>query len=268
MTASRTLVLHWLAGLFALAAFFSADWAAAADRIVWKKTTVNENLESWRLDMEFHFSSAPDIAHVPIQFEFQQTIYYENTLEDGMDKPRQTATPVEFKQPLIETQDVGFLDPGSGKTMARTKFTFKLTRARGFEAGEYKVTVKNKRTGNKLGTPTTLILKGENEVVDRRAIVVEEKKKKKEDKPKDAQDEYKASEDPNSEEYWSGASAPEEKEEDLPPPAHMQERPGACGCRTVGSTSNSGLGLLLLGAFASSALLRRRRVTAARTHAR
>lgn len=265
MTVTRSHAFRWFVALLALAAFLGSGLALGADRVRWKKRTVSESNESWRLDMEFHFSKPPDIAHVPILFEFKQTVYYENSLEDGMEKPQMRRVPVEFKQPLLETQDVGFLDPGTGKTMPRTRFTFKLTRARGFEAGEYKVTVKNKRTGRKLGAPITLTLKGENDVVDRRSIVFDEKKKKKKkDEPKSWEQETRPEDDPNNEAYWAGGPTEEEGEgeESLPPPAHMQENPGACGCRVPGGPSPGQAplrgGVVLMGLLAGCIVSRRR----------
>lgn len=260
MILPRTHALRWFVVCCFVATFLASSFAAAADRIVWKRKTVNESNESWRLDMEFHFSKPPDIAHVPIQFEFEQTVLYEMTLEDGMEKPQMRRVPQENKQPLMETQDVGFLDPGSGKTMARTRFTFNLTRARGFEAGEYKVSVKNKRSGNKLGAPIQLVLKGDNEVVDRRSMVFEGKKKKKgDDKPKSWEQAPDPSEDPNSEAYWaSGPAEPEPQGKGLPPPAHMQDKPGACGCRLPGR-SGPLQGSFLLLALAVGGLVARRR---------
>lgn len=240
MTVIRSQFFRWLLALSAVAALFGSTPAYAADRVIWKKTTVNENLASWRLDLEFHFTRAPDIAHVPISFEFTQTVYYENTIEDGDSGPKVIKQPIENKQPLMETQDVGFLDPGSGKTMNRTRFTFKLTRDRGFEAGEYKVVVKDKRSGSKLGE-TRLVLNGTNELIDRRSVDFggDQKKPKEEKKKSWEEEEYDPNKDPNREEYWEGGPTQKEGEgEDIPPPAHMQENPGACGCRVVGETDS------------------------------
>lgn len=259
---TRIRFFRWLLSLSALAAVFWGS-PAMADRVVWKKTTVQENLESWRLDLEFHYSRAPDITYVPIQFEFTPTVYYENTLDDSSSEPHVTKQPLENKQPMVETQDVGFLDAGTGKTMNRTRFTFKLTRARGFEAGEYEVTVKDKRSGNKLGGKTKLILNGTNQVVDRRSISFDEKKKpkKEEEKPKSWEEEYDPNKDPNREEFWEGGPKEEEPSEgdDIPPPAHLQENPGACGCHVPGGSPLRAAPLFVLFALSASWFLRRRR---------
>lgn len=270
MLSLRFCTQRCIGALLALATFLCLSLSASsasADRVVWKKTKLNESSASWRLDLEFHMSRPPDIAHVPMQFKFEPDIYYERSLVDGSEQPQLRKVPLENKQPLIESVEVGFLDPGSGKTQARTRFTFKLTRDRGFEAGEYKVTVTNKGTGKKIGGEQRLVLDGENEVIDRRSMVfdtkkAEEKAKAKREAKAAEEDEYDPSQDPNKEEYWaSGPAESEPKDEPLPPPAHMQERPGACGCRVPGAPVSHThpawlVGLGLLGLFA----LRRRAV--------
>ena len=70
--------------------------------------------------------------------------------------------------PTVESQDVDFADP-SGKIFKGTRFDFGITRARGFEAGEYKLQLRMS-DGTDVGTPVNLILKGDNPVVDRRSI--------------------------------------------------------------------------------------------------
>ncbi len=239
---------HRIVGLATAFAVVLLALPALADRVIWKKTTIEESGESWKVELEIHLSKAPDIAHVPMQFKFEPKVYYERSLLDGSDEPQLRKVPLTDRQPLIETVDMGFLDPGSGKIQKRTRFSFKLTRDRGFEAGEYTVEIRNKRTDRKLGPPKALKLNGENEVIDRRSMDFSSgsKKKKKEDKPAESQeDEYDASKDPNSEEYWeSGPTEPERGDEPLPPPAHMQEKPGACGCRVAGErTPGSDLGI-------------------------
>lgn len=265
MNPIRIRFFHVVAALAALAALVSA-MPAQADRVVWKKTTIAESNEAWRLDLEFHFTSPPDIVYVPIQFDFTQTVYYENTLDDSSTEPHVTRVPLEFKQPMVETQDVGFLDPGTGKTQKRTRFSFKLTRARGFEAGEYKVQVRNKRNNSKIGGETKLVLNGTNEVVDRRSISFDEKKKPKDEEQKKKsweEEEYDPNKDPNNEAYWEGGPSEKEKQQggdDIPPPAHMQENPGACGCRVLGAGPSNALSFGLLVSALSLAWVRRRRL--------
>ncbi len=256
-------MIHRLAKALTVLALLLFATPALADRVVWKKTTISESNESWRIDVEVHLSNTPDIAHVPMQFKFEPLVYYERSLVDGSDQPQLRKVPLENKQPLIESVDMGFLDTGSGKIQKRTRFTFKLTRERGFEAGEYKVTIKNKRSNRTLQPTKTLILNGENEVIDRRSMVFDTSKadaKKKKDKEAENQaaiDEYEQRENPDSEEFWAGGpEEPEAEEDPLPPPAHMQEKPGACGCRVVGE-SRAPAGLGWLGLLLGLAFVRR-----------
>jgi MYXO-CTERM domain-containing protein len=85
--------------------------------------------------------------------------------------------------------DVGFLDAGTSKIEKRTRFSFKVKRDLGFEAGEYKVTLRDTRNGQTIGGPTTITFDGENEIIDRRSIVFQgdDKKKKKEKKEEKAE---------------------------------------------------------------------------------
>lgn len=237
---------HWLFAIqIALLTLCMAAPAFAGGRVVWKKTTIEENekRESWQLEMELHMNRAPDVAYVPMKFEFELLAVYERSLVDGKDDPVESTQPLSNQQPLIESSDVGFLDAGSGQIMQRTKFSFKVTRAHDFQAGEYKVTIRDTRDGSVVGTPTTLKFKGKNPVVDRRSIVFTGTSKKKKEEKK---------EEPAAEEE----SAEESSEEDMPPPAEegdapppVEERPGG-GCSTLPghqpASSGAAIGLLLL----------------------
>lgn len=248
-----------LTAITAFLLLLAAAPAHAAGRVTWKKTTIEENekREAWLLDLEIYFNRAPGVAYVPMKFEFELLAVYERSLVDGKENPVETTQPLSNQQPIIESTDVGFLDAGSGQVMARTKFSFKVTRAHDFQAGEYKVTVRDARDGSVVGTPTTLKFKGNNPVVDRRSIVFTgEKKKKKEEKKEEAPAPDSSAED----EY---DTPPPAEEGNAPPP--VEERPGG-GCSTS-STSPAGgafgaaalgLGLVLL----SGARRRRQRVAA------
>lgn len=197
--------------------------AAAKGRIVWKSTTLveNEERESWKLDLEVHMNKAPDVAYVPMRFEFKPTAHYERSLVDGREGPVETTIPLQNQQSLIESVDVGFLDAGSGVIQSRTKFSFKITRAHDFQAGEYQVTIKDTRDDSTIGTSTRIVLKGKNPVVDRRSIVFTggDKKKKKKEEPKPEEQATAPAEEPEPE--------PEEFGAEPPPP--VEERPGG-GC--------------------------------------
>lgn len=203
--------------------------AAAKGRVVWKSTTVTENeeRESWKLDLEVHMNKAPDVAYVPMRFEFKPTAHYERALVDGREDPVETTIPLQNQQSLIESVDVGFLDAGTGVIQSRTKFSFKITRAHDYQAGEYQVTIKDTRDDSTVGTSTRLILKGKNPVVDRRSIVFTggEKKKKKKEEPKP---EASAAAEEPAPEPEATAEEPTEDAGAEPPPA-VEERPGG-GC--------------------------------------
>jgi MYXO-CTERM domain-containing protein len=229
--------------------------ALAAGRTEWKSKTVKERDDkSWRLEVAIFMPRAPDVAHVPMKFEFQPTAYYARDMTDG-DKLVEHTVPLNDRQSLIESVDVGFLDSGSGKIESRTKFSFKVTRAHGYEAGEYKVTIKDTRNGQTVGTPTTLKFAGENEVIDRRAMVFASKDKKKEEK-KDGDDkkadeggDAKADEggDTKTDEPAPGSedSQPADEGDGAEGPPPIEEKPGGCGCKVAGSRTGSNLAGLL-----------------------
>lgn len=243
--------------LLIMGALFCTSVASAAGRVVWKKTKVNESNESWMVDVEFHLTSAPDFSMMPIVFTFQPYTYFERSRVDGHDEPQLRRVPLNNKQALVESVDVGFMDPTSGKIQKRTRFSFKITRGRGFEAGEYKVKVTDKRSGAKLGVETTLTLDGENEVIDRRSMVFETKEKEKK-KEVTSEPAYEPEKDPSSDSYWSGGPTEPEKQDTLPPPAHLQENPGACAMKP-GPTDRRDLSwLLALGAAFVLGRVRRR----------
>lgn len=268
--ARRILVLVLTFGLLLLSSV-----ASAAGRVEWKAKEFKEREGgSWRLELAIFMPSAPDVAHVPMRFEFQPIAYYERSMVDG-DKLLERVVPLEHRQSLIESVDVGFLDSGSGKIEKRTRFTFKVTRAHGYEAGEYKVTIRDGRNSNTIGTPTTLKFTGENEIIDRRAMVFtgKEKKKKKEDAgsgdaPASGDDSGDAAStktdspasdsEPSEETSDSQAGDEEEGFNDSDGPTSIEEKPGGCGCRipAVGSTGSGSLAFALL--FGLLVLARRR----------
>jgi len=243
------------AGLLVLAVVATA-WAAG--RAVWKSTTVKENRdnESWRVDVEIHLPAAPDMAHVPMKFEFVPVAFYERSLADGQDKPQVRTVPLTGQQALIESVDVGFMDPGSGETQNRTRFSFRVTRAHGYEAGEYKTTIRDTRSGQQVGATQVLKLQGENEVIDRRSMVFQpsDKKKKKaeEKKAEPAADAAEPADEPAASEPPAAEPAPE----GAVPPA-VEERPGG-GCRH-GPSHGEHLGWMFLGLAGATMFWLRRR---------
>ncbi len=238
-----------------------AGSALAAGRIDWKSKTFKERSDkSWMLELAIYLPRAPDVAYVPMKFEFQPEVYYERSLLDGHDGPVDRKVPLENRQPLIESVDVGFMDSATTKIESRTRFSFKVKRDLGYEAGEYKVTVRDTRNGQVVGTPTTIIFDGENEIIDRRAMVFSgEKKKDKKPDEKKADDDKKSdgggSADKSSSSDDSAAKGDDDKADgdnsggDKPPP--VEKKSSGCGCRVPASSSTGGfewLGALALGA--------------------
>lgn len=237
---------------------FLTQFALAAGRIDWKTKTLKETDGAWNIDITMYLSAPPDVAMVPMRFSFEPKVYYERDLVDGKEGPQLRKVPLEYKQPLVESVDVGFLDPGNGKVQKRTKFSFKVTRAHGFEAGEYEVKVQDSRNDQTIGTPTRLTFDGENEVIDRRSLVFTgEKAKKKDADKKEGQDggaaaaapeEEKKKPGPEDDEFWQGGDTDQPKGE--------KEKPGGCGCYVARHGADLGA---VAGAFALLGLYLSRR---------
>jgi MYXO-CTERM domain-containing protein len=221
-----------------LAALLVTSLAAAYGSVKWKSTRLKERESrggSWHIELTITLNRAPDMPTVPVKFEFKENTYYERYKDDAHgDKPVIRRVPTPGKQPIVESSDIGFLDPSDGKIQKRTRFSFKITRGHGFEAGDWTVTIRDARNGQILGHATRLILEGENPVVDRRSMVFAGTVKKKEEKKEEAEEE---SSEPNPEE--DEANWPETTDEELYGPTHegeVEEKPGGCGCRAAGGS--------------------------------
>jgi hypothetical protein len=257
---------HFAAWACLLAVFLFTSLASAYGRVQWKSKRLKERESrggSWKIELTIYMPRAPDLPTIPAKFEFKQNVYFERYKDDAHgDKPQVRRVPTPGKQPIIEGVDMGFLDPGTGTIQKRTKFSFKITRAHGFEAGEWTVKMRDARNGRPIGQQVRLVLEGENKVIDRRSMVFAspDDKKKKDDEGggeggaasgggEDTGDAQKVDLEDN-EELWP------EVEEEPPPP--VEEKPGACGCRAAG-TSNTNGGLLLLPLAAGIGIVLRRR---------
>jgi hypothetical protein len=248
-----------LALLFSVFVISLTGAASAAGRVEWKSKTLKESdNHSWTIEVSIYLNKPPDVSTLPMRFSFQPVVYYERSLLDGKDGPQLRRVPLDSKPPNVESVDVGFLDPGNGTLQKRTKFSFKVTRGHGYEAGEYDVTIKDGRTDAAMGAAAHITFEGENEVIDRRAIVFsgEKKKEKKDDdadkKEADSQKKQLTADDPG---FWEGGPKhdPDAKEEEVEPKR-------GCGCR-VGATNRraDGLGVFLAAAAVAGQRLRRRR---------
>ncbi len=245
--------------------------------------------QSWRIEIKIFLSKAPSVAHMPMKFEFTPVAYYERSRVDGDTKEGkliERTVPLQHRQALIESVDVGFLDPASGQTQSRTKFSFKVTRAHGFEAGEYDVKIRDS-SGGIVGQPTRLVFDGENPVIDRRTMsfikddegntVKQKKQMKQVNRDGDIKDDdaepkeaggtgtFTGVTDDEEEETPAPAAAKSEGSSDSEPgeedpasggPEPIKEKPGGCGCRTQTPSTSGSLAVLPLAALL---VLRRRR---------
>jgi hypothetical protein len=253
--------------LWSLAVFLIAGTALAAGRVEWKSKTLKESdSHSWTVEVSIYLNKAPDMATLPMRFSFQPVVYYERSLLDGKDGPQLRKVPLEGKQPLVESVDVGFLDPGSGQIQKRTRFSFKLSRGHGYEAGEYDVTIKDGRTDATIGTTTHIVFDGENEVIDRRAMVFsgEKKKKAKDDDESKADDDAEKKPEkkeltPDDPGYWQGGPKDDGQQKEEVEPKR------GCGCRMAarsGTGDAAFVGIAALVLAAGGARRRRRAPTA------
>ena len=119
--------------------------------------------------MTILYGGKPVTAHVPMRFTFVPTAILENFLDDAHgDKPQKRKIPLVGQTPMQESVDVDFSD-SRGKMSDRTRFDFNISRSHNFVAGDYSVTV-HRPDGATVGTTQTLVLLGDNPVIDRRTI--------------------------------------------------------------------------------------------------
>jgi hypothetical protein len=259
-----------LVALFSLLGQPTAAFAAGQLKI--KNTTIDEQSGAWRVIVSLiQLPKAPQLKRVPMRFIFTQTIVYERSLVDGKTEPQLSRINVTNGSPKQETLDVDFSDT-SGKTFNQTRYDFGITRDSGYVAGEYKLTVRTS-DGQEIGSPVTLILKGDNQVTDRRTMAFNTKdpKIKKVEgvdagAPKPAGDTPAA--DVQGDVAPTGTAAPflddeakKETEEE-----NIKVKKGACGCEAVGTGTSLGWPLVAtLGIFGTALFAARRRRSLART---
>jgi len=258
-----------LRAFFAALALAFVVFSPSAAHAVGTVTLVTREPEEvngkWKLNFTINYGAKPDIAYIPMIFSFTPTMLYERSLTDqSPEKPVITRKPLQGQQSMNESMDVGFSD-ASGKTFNITKFDFVIRRDKGFEAGEYDLKITRASDGAQMGQTIKLILKGDNPIVDRRAIVFAggDKKKKPDEKKEAAPDEKKegdgageasASGDSSGGDTSASGETPTEG-----PPAEAPKQ-GGCGCRVAGENdgASTSLAALALGAFAMGIARRRR----------
>jgi MYXO-CTERM domain-containing protein len=243
---------------------FARD-ASALGTFKLKSTEAQEVSGAWHIYVTIELPKAPLTAHQTMKFNFTKTVAYERALIDGHNEPVLNRQALQNQSPSIESLDVDFADP-SGKIFKGTRFDFGLTRNRGYEAGEYKVEVKTS-DGSNVGSAATLTLKGDNPVVDRRAIAFNAKESgvKKVDGvdagPKGgSNDDTPAANNTMGEVTPTGTAQPFIAKEGLEksPEEEIKTRPSGCGCTLPGGVDAGGL-LWLAPVAGLGALARRRR---------
>ena len=224
--------------------------ASASGTITYARKEIQEASGQWHLMMTILYGGKPVTAHVPMRFTFVPTAILENFLDDAHgDKPQKRKTQLVGQTPMQESVDVDFSD-SRGKMFDRTRFDFNISRSHNFVAGDYSVTV-HRPDGATIGTTQTLVLQGDNPVIDRRTISFVGTKK---DKPAAAAADATAANDkaasapaaadkgetPAAEAPASNAETPPEETPD--PAAAAKVPPGShgCGCRVADRQESSG----------------------------
>jgi MYXO-CTERM domain-containing protein len=246
---SRNSFFSVLGALLALLVMtFALDARAAAGSWKLKSPEATEVSGAWHLYVTIELPKAPLTAHQSMKFKFTKTAEYERALVDGHDGPVTNRTVLQNQQPSVESLDVDFADP-SGKIFKGTRFDFGLTRTRGYVAGEYKVELTTS-DGTNIGSAQNLTLKGDNDVVDRRAITFNANQKsiKKVDGVDGGANQAKNdSSSDNSAPIGNGEVTPTGTAKPFIDPSGQQEteeekiktRPKGCGCSMPGSPDHS-----------------------------
>jgi hypothetical protein len=249
-----------LAALGLLVVLTVTTMAHAAGTFKLKSTEVQEVSGGWHIFVDIGLPKAPSLPHMPMKFLFTKTVVYERALVDNHADPVINPQALVNQVPTIEDQDVDFADP-SGKIFNRTRFDFSLARTRGYEAGEYKVQLRTS-DGVEVGSTVRLVLKGDNPVVDRRAMNFGAKDSngiKKVDNGVDAGQVAKNDSDENStgastEVSASGSATPfiPNSAYEKTPEEEVKTRPAGCGCAIPGletprgAIAYAGLSVVLL----------------------
>ncbi len=253
----RAVLLRALLAALALAfVLFAPSHAYAVGTVTLATKEPEESNGRWKLNFTINYGTKPHIAYIPMIFSFTPTALYERSLTDqSPEKPVIIRLALQNQPSMNESMDVGFSN-SAGEVYNVTKFDFVIRRDKGFESGEYDLKITRADDGAVMGQVIKLKLKGENPIVDRRAMVFSgEKKKKKEEKPADAADEKKEGEGSEASGSSETSSASGETPTETPPP--VEPKKGGCGCRVVDAPegSSSAIAALLLGA---AVMLRRR----------
>jgi hypothetical protein len=256
-----------LGALLTLATLLVATTALAFGSVQLKSASLDEVDGRWKLDMDINYGGQPHMGHIPFDFVFTMTTYFEYSITDADKEPQNRRKPMVNQQPKRESVDIDFAD-ARGKIWPRTKFQIALKRDREFEAGEYTFVIRRASDGVQMGNTMHLVLNGKNPLVDRRAIVFASPTAKdggaRKPKPAEGDDAgasaTEKSSEPSSAKSESTSPSSETEDSEAKGPPALQKRPGGhgCGCRLAAEPA-AGAGSIALLATGSIALLLRRR---------
>lgn len=225
-----------------------------------ESATLTEVDGKWKLILNFDYGKEPELQFISMRFSFEQVTLFERAITDESgDKPVLTKKALVNQPPIIESMDVGFSD-GTGKLFKTTKFNFLIRRDRGFEAGEYQLTIK-KVDNDEQFAKVKLTLNGDNPIINRKSINFVDDKGKNNDasKVKSKSDPGASSDSDGSKDDPSGDTKPAGDDGSTPsgdvPP--VDPKKGGCGCEIVGS--NTGTGSMIVGLGLMAAAFARRR---------
>jgi MYXO-CTERM domain-containing protein len=239
---------------------FTIGTAFALGTLTYSRREISESNGGWHLAMTIVLPQAPVTPHQVFKFSFTPTSYFERFLDDAHgDKPQLRKQPLVGQTPIVESVDVDFSD-ARGKVFNRTRFDFNIPRSHNFSAGEYTVGVR-RADGAQIGNTQTLVLLGDNPVIDRRAIsFVDSKtgdktgdKKKAGAAPAASSAPEKAGEPPKdkvaSEETAAAPTSSASPEENAAPDTADAEKVApssrGCGCNAAGTGATAAWALLV-----------------------
>jgi MYXO-CTERM domain-containing protein len=240
--------------------------ALAAGTFKLKNTEVQEVSGAWHIYCTVELPKAPSHAHQTMRFVFTPTAVYERALVDGHSEPVTNRQALQNQAPSTESLDVDFADP-SGKIWKGTRFDFGLTRTKGYQAGEYEVKLRTS-DGVDIGGALRITLKGDNPVVDRRAITFNAKEPaiKKVDTGLDGGTKVAKNDDVGPSPMSTDVAPSGKSEPFVPqsaynktPEEEIKERPKGCGCSAPGASPYGLAWLAAAGLLGAALVVARRR---------
>ena len=162
---------HFLVSVLAFLCAFALTIgsAFAAGTITYARKDIQESVGAVAPDDDHRLRRQTGHRARPHALHLRPHRHPRDFLDDAHgDKPQKRKIPLVGQTPMQESVDVDFSD-SRGKLFDRTRFDFNITRSHNFVAGDYSVTV-HRADGATIGTTQTLVLLGDNPVIDRRTI--------------------------------------------------------------------------------------------------